>query len=182
MKYYLKQKLVPLHHAMKIFDEQDELAYEVESKMLSLHDKTYLKDAQGNEVAYLHAKAFSLHEVHYVDMANGTSFELSTELFHLTKDIIHIDALGWELHGDITSHDYQIIDEASHSILATVHRKFFSLHDVYEIEIFNEEMRDILMAAIIVLEHIHSGRDAARAASAGAGAAAAASANAEQDN
>ena len=38
------------------------------------------------------------------------------------------------------------------------------------------------MAAIIVLEHIHSGRDAARAASAGAGAAAAASANAEQDN
>ena len=40
MKYYLKQKLVSLHHAMKIFDEQDELAYEVESKMLSLHDKT----------------------------------------------------------------------------------------------------------------------------------------------
>ena len=65
MKYYLKQKLVSLHHAMKIFDEQDELAYEVESKMLSLHDKTYLKDAQGGEVAYLHAKAFSLHEVHY---------------------------------------------------------------------------------------------------------------------
>lgn len=95
-------------------------------------------------------------------MASGLSFEISTELFHLTKDIIRIDSLGWELHGDITSHDYQIIDEATHTILATVHRKFFSLHDVYEIEINDEQQRDVLMAAIIVLEHIHSQRDAAR--------------------
>jgi len=183
MKYYLKQKLVSLHHALKIFDGQDDVVYEVESKMFSLHDKTYLRDAAGNEVAYLHAKAFSLHEVHYVDMASGLSFEISTELFHLTKDIIRIDSLGWELHGDITSHDYQIIDEATHTILATVHRKFFSLHDVYEIEINDEQQRDVLMAAIIVLEHIHSQRDAARvSAAAGAGTAAVAASNAEKND
>ena len=183
MKYYLKQKLVSLHHALKIFDGQDDVVYEVESKMFSLHDKTYLRDAAGNEVVYLHAKAFSLHEVHYVDMASGLSFEISTELFHLTKDIIRIDSLGWELHGDITSHDYQIIDEATHTILATVHRKFFSLHDVYEIEINDEQQRDVLMAAIIVLEHIHSQRDAARVgAAAGAGTAAVAASNAEKND
>ena len=43
MKYYLKQKLVSLHHALKIFDGQDDVVYEVESKMFSLHDKTYLR-------------------------------------------------------------------------------------------------------------------------------------------
>ena len=88
-----------------------------------------------------------------------------------------------ELHGDITSHDYQIIDEATHTILATVHRKFFSLHDVYEIEINDEQQRDVLMAAIIVLEHIHSQRDAARVgAAAGAGTAAVAASNAEKND
>ena len=29
MKYYLKQKLVSLHHALKIFDGQDDVVYEV---------------------------------------------------------------------------------------------------------------------------------------------------------
>lgn len=58
MKYYLKQKLVSLHHALKIFDGQDDVVYEVESKMFSLHDKTYLRDAAGNEVAYLACEGF----------------------------------------------------------------------------------------------------------------------------
>ena len=31
-----------------------------------------------------------------------------------------------------------------------------TLHDVYDIEINDEQQRDVLMAAIIVLEHIHS--------------------------
>ena len=36
-----------------------------------------------------------------ITMADGKKFELSNELFHLIKDIINIQGLGWQIRGNI---------------------------------------------------------------------------------
>lgn len=159
MKYVLKAKLVSLHHALSILDENENVVYNVESKAVSVHDKTYINNADGEQVAYIYAKLLSLHETHYVEMADGTNFEMSTELFHLTKDIINIDSLEWQVRGDFTEHNYEIVDTKSDKVLASTHRRWISLHNVYEIEVFEEELRDKLIAVFIVLEHNLRSRD-----------------------
>lgn len=86
--------------------------YEVESKALSIKDKTYIKKADGADIAYIHAKMISLHNTYFAEMTNGKVFELNEELWHLTKDIIHIDEFGWQLEGDFLGHNYQnLVDE-----------------------------------------------------------------------
>lgn len=162
MKYILKAKLVSLHHALSILDENENVVYNVESKAVSVGDKTYISNADGEQIAYIYAKLLSLHETHYVEMADGTKFEMSTELFHLTKDIINIDSLEWQIRGDFTEHNYEIVDTKRNKVLASTHRRWISLHNVYEIEVFEEELRDKLIAVFIVLEHNLRSRETTR--------------------
>ena len=44
-------------------------------------------------------------------MAEGQSFELSNELFHLIKDITNIEGLGWQLKGNILGLNFELYDE-----------------------------------------------------------------------
>lgn len=161
MKLHVKSKIFSIHHKMDILNEDDELVYQVSSKAISMHDKTYLTDAAGREVAYLHAKLISIHNIHYVDMHDGTSFSLSEELFHL-RDVIDIDGLGWKLQGDFLAHDFMICSNDGR-ILATAHRKWVSLHNMYYLDILDESQMDLIVACYVVLEHILSLRQEERA-------------------
>ena len=75
--------------------------YQANTKFPSLHDKTDITDASGAQVAHIERKFFSLHERHFITMADGTSFQLSNEFFHIIKDITNIEGLGWQLRGNI---------------------------------------------------------------------------------
>lgn len=164
MKLHIKAKVISVHSKMDILDEQDELAYKVQSKALSIHDKTYIRNRAGDEVAYIHAKAISIHSVHYVEMADGVNFEMSEELWHLTKDIINIPELGWQLRGDFTAHNYEMLD-ANGNVIATAHRKWFSLHGIYYLDVLEEDKAEVAVAVYVVLEHMISARETAAAAS-----------------
>lgn len=63
------------------------------------------------------------------------------------------------MRGDFTEHNYEIVDTKSDKVLASTHRRWISLHNVYEIEVFEEELRDKLIAVFIVLEHNLRSRD-----------------------
>lgn len=155
--------VLSLTHEIDITDAQGNLKYHSESKMLSLHDKTYLTDASGREVAYIHSKAFSLHEWHYVDMADGLSFELSTELFHLIEDVINIEGLAWQMRGDILALDFQLFDQNG-QIVATISQKMLSLHDKYCIDIYQPDYEKVAVAILVTLQHMIRDREDAQSA------------------
>lgn len=69
-------------------------------------------------------------------MANGVSFDLKEQLWHV-KDIIDIEALGWQLRGDFLAFNFQIVD-AAENVIATAHRKVVSLHGIYTLDIADE--------------------------------------------
>lgn len=160
MKLHIKGKVISIHAKMDILDEQENLKYHVSSKALSIHDKTYMKDAEGKEIAYIHAKAISLHQVHYVEMANGVKFEIALELGHPLHNIIDIKEFGWQIVGEFMAHDYKIVDSAG-QVLATAHRKWLSMHNMYYLDIIREDKMDVLVAAYVVLEHILANQEAA---------------------
>lgn len=153
MKLQIKSKAVSIHGKTDVLDESGNVVYRTHTKAVSIHDKTYLEDAAGNEIAYIHAKALSIHNVHYIDMANGDSYELKEELSHI-RDFVDIEPLGWQLRGEnIMDFNFQIVD-ADGAVLATAHRKFASMHGIYDMDISDEADVDLIVAIFIVIKRI----------------------------
>lgn len=160
MKLHVKGKIVSIHAKMDVLDEQENVVYKVSSKALSIHDKTYIEDADGNDVAYIHAKAISIHQVHYVEMTNGVNFEIRLELGHPVHNVLDIPELGWQIRGQFMAHDYEIVD-SNERVLASAHRKWLSAHNIYYLDIMQDDQADVLVAAYVVLEHILRNQEAA---------------------
>lgn len=173
---FTSTKVFTLHHKIDVTDEREEIVYRSESKFLSLRDKTDIFQADGTPVAHVERKIFSLHERHFVTMADGLSFELSNELFHLVKDITNIEGLGWQLRGNILGLNFELYDAAG-NIIAVISQKMFSIHDKYCIDIYRPEYEKIAVAILITLQHMIRDRNAASSSSSGSSSSSSSSGN-----
>ena len=163
---FTSTKVFSLHHRIEVTDEQGFVIYNVETKFPSLHDKTYITDAQGDDVAYIHRKLFTLHERHFIDMADGLSFEMATEWWHIIKDIMNIEGLAWQLRGNILRLNFQLYDQNG-EIAALISQKAISLHDKYCIDIYQPDYEKVVVAILITLQHMMSDRQINDALSSG---------------
>ncbi len=161
---FTSTKVMTVHHRIEIADAAGNVVYRTESKFPSLHDKTYIYDAAGSDVAYIERKFFSIHQRHFVTMANGFAFELSNELFHLIRDVINIDALGWQIQGNILGLNFELYD-ANGEIIAVIAQKMFSMHDKYSIDIYQPDLEPIVVTILVTLQHMIRDREAAATSS-----------------
>ena len=161
---FTTSKVFTLHKATDITDEQENVVYHSSTKFPSLHDKTDITDASGKQVAHIERKFFTLHERHFITMADGTSFQLSNELWHIVKDISNIEGLGWVLKGNIAGLNFQLYD-GQENIIAVISQKLISLHDKYCIDIYRAEEEEKVVAILVTLQHMIKDREAASSAS-----------------
>ena len=154
-------KLLSLHHHIDIVDNEGTIVYQARSKAISLHDSTTLYDAAGNWVAKIEKRLMSFHERHDVEMADGTQFGLSTEFFHLIKNITNIEELGWQLRGNVLELNFELYDERD-EILAVISQKMISFHDKYCIDIYRPEQEAKIIAILITLQHMIIDRENSR--------------------
>ena len=163
---FTTSKVFTLHRHMDITDDHGSIVYQSDSKFPSIHDKTDITDAGGAHVAHIERKILTLHERHFITMADGTSFELSNELFHLIKDITNIEGLGWQLRGNILGLNFTLYDENG-EVVAVIGQKLLSIHDKYCIDIYQPEHEKTVIAILVTLQHMM--KDRAAAASGGGG-------------
>lgn len=161
---FTTSKVFSLHRHIDITDAQERVVYSADTKFLSIRDKTDVTDAEGNLIAHIERKVFTLHERHFVDMADGTRFEISTELFHLIKDIANIEGLGWQLRGNIAALNFELYDRED-NIIAVISQKMISLHDKYCIDIYRPEAEHPVIAILVTLQHMIRDRENASASS-----------------
>ena len=154
---YTSMKLGSIHRQIDITDEQDNIKYYTKSSIIAIKDKTDIMDANDNIIAHLEKKPISLHEIHYIDMADGRSFTLSNELFHVVEDITNIEELGWQIRGNIVGLSFNLIDEYDAPV-ATIGKKMISIHDKYCIDIYQPEHEQVVVAIVIQLEKMIADR------------------------
>ncbi len=150
-------KVFTLHHHIDITDAQEQIVYQADTKFPSIHDKTDVTDAQGNHVAHIERKIFTLHQRHFVTMADGTQFQVSTEFFHLVKDVNNIEGLGWQLRGNIFGLNFELYDQ-NESVIAVISQKLMSIHDKYCIDIYRPEHEKTVIAILVTLQHMINDR------------------------
>ena len=153
-------KVFTLHHHIDITNGMGEVVYEANTKFPSIHDKTDIIQAGGRHVAHIERKLMTLHQRHFVTMADGTGFEMTNELFHLVKDIINIEGLGWQIRGNIAGLNFELYDENG-EIIAVIGQKKLSIHDKYCIDIYRTEYQDTIVTILVTLQHMIKDREAA---------------------
>ena len=153
-------KVFTLHHHIDITNSREEVVYEANTKFPSIHDKTDITDAEGRFVAHIERKLLTLHQRHFITMGDGTKFEISNELFHLVKDIMNIEGLGWQIQGNIAGLNFELYDEHG-EIIAVIGQKMFSIHDKYCIDIYRTEYQDTIVAVLVTMQHMIKDREAA---------------------
>ena len=163
---FTTSKVISLHKHTDITDEHEQVVYHAQTKFPSLHDKTDVLDASGNRVAHIERKLLTLHERHFVTMENGTSFQISNELFHIVRDITNIEGLGWQLRGNIAALNFELYDEQG-DIIAVISQKMFSLHDKYCADIYRPEYQNQIVAILVTLQHMIKDRESAASGSSG---------------
>ena len=156
---FTTSKVISLHRHTDITDEHAQVVYHAQTKFPSLHDKTDVLDASGNRVAHIERKLLTLHERHFVTMENGTSFQISNELFHIVRDITNIEGLGWQLRGNIAALNFELYDERE-QVIAVISQKFLSLHDKYCVDIYQPEHEQAVVAILVTLQHMIKDREA----------------------
>ena len=156
---FTTSKVISLHKHTDITDEHEQVVYHAQTKFPSLHDKTDVLDAAGNRVAHIERKLLTLHERHFVTMENGTSFQISNELWHLVRDITNIEGLGWQLRGNIAALNFELYDERE-QVIAVISQKFLSLHDKYCVDIYQPEHEQAVVAILVTLQHMIKDREA----------------------
>lgn len=156
---FTTSKVISLHKHTDITDEHEQVVYHAQTKFPSPHDKTDVLDASGNRVAHIERKLLTLHERHFVTMENGTSFQISNELFHIVRDITNIEGLGWQLRGNIASLNFELYDERD-QVIAVISQKFLSLHDKYCVDIYQPEHEQEVVAILVTLQHMIKDREA----------------------
>ena len=165
---FTSTKVFTLHHKIDITDDHEQIVYQAQTKFPSLHDKTDITDAAGDPVAHVEKKIFTLHQRHFITMADGQSFELSNELFHLIKDITNIEGLGWQLRGNILGLNFELYDRGG-NVIAVIGQKMISIHDKYCVDIYQPDLEKQVVAILITLQHMIRDRENRAAAASSSG-------------
>ena len=147
MKLYVNEKLFSFHNRYYIKDEHDVDVYEIASKFISLGDKTTITDMYGNQVAYIEQELFHLAP-HYNVYINGYEFKIIKKI-QLFKNDYELSN-GYRVEGSFMMYDFNVLDEKG-EIVGNISREFFTLGDKYQIEIFDESKKDIILAIIVAI-------------------------------
>jgi len=153
MKYYIKQKVFSFKDQFKIFDEQENLEYQVQGKFMSFSNKLQFLNAQGDVLYRAHKKVFSILPKYFIFNDKNQEIAVIKKFFGFRpKFKIYVRYKELNLQGDLFAHSFVVEDQDK--ALATIQKKYISWGDTYEIEVFSEEDRELYLFLVIILDQV----------------------------
>lgn len=168
MKLYLKQKVFSLRDKFTVYDENESPMYTVEGKIISAHNKHSIFNNDGEEVANISRKIISLTPQFFIERPVGQVHEMKGKIA-LAHEVYTFPDLGWELKGKFLQHDYSITKDGQE--IASVHQKWLSWGDTYEIAV-NDGFDEVLVLAVVICIDIRHQEEDIASSGAAAGTAA----------
>lgn len=144
MTLYLQEELFSFDH-FDIWDENDNVVYQVGREFFTFGRKLILEDANGQELGFVQHIPFSIPCSYELAAPNG-SVQLDRH-FSLFSQRYSIDSLGWEVQGSFMNLDFSIT--CGEKTIATIEKAWPAFHDRYRLEI--ADPKDALLALMVVL-------------------------------
>ena len=152
MQLYMKQKVFSWKDKFSIMNSYGEDKYYVEGKVISIGKKLRIYDTHENELAFVNQKVVSLMPKFSVEM-DEKEVAVIKKKFTLFKPKYIIEGPGWEVQGDFFGHDYSIVDGKG-NVIVTVHKKWMSFGDAFELNIQDEEHEVLTVAVCLAIDAV----------------------------
>lgn len=157
MNLYIKQKMFSLTDKYKVYDENENIYFDVESEFLTMTPKLHLLDMNGRELFYIHKKfTFMMAEYEIFQGERLCAVIHQQFRFFAAKLDVESDYGSFEIEGDFMGMDYSI--RCNGVLIGEVHKKWMSWSDCYELQIPNAEHAAFFCALVIAIDNcLHNG-------------------------
>ena len=169
MNLYLKQKVFSIRDKFTVYDENEAPLYTVDGKIVSIHRKHSIFNNAGEEVANISKKIVSFLPKFFIERPVGQVHEMDGKMAFAHEVYVFPD-LGWELKGKFMQHDYTITKDGQE--VASIHQKWLSWGDTYEIAVSDGFDEVLVLAVIICVDVVHEEEEEASSGAVAAGIAA----------
>lgn len=151
MKLYIKQKVFSIGAKFSVKDEAGNDRYFVEGEILTLGRKLHIYDINNNEVAFVRQKLLTFMPKFTVEVGGEEVAEIVKQLT-LFKPKYYVDGLGWDVDGDLFSHDYVIT--SGNEEIVSIHRAWMSWGDTYELDISDDTDEITALAVVLAIDTV----------------------------
>ncbi len=154
--FIIQKKILSAHEHYDFLDLQGNKLGEADGNLIQIPPRFEVKDIHGIELMHLQGKTLSLHKE--FTMYGSSGQELGTikkKIATFMSQEYWLEKDGQEfmrIYGDFTAHEYQM--ETAGQRVAAVHRKWVSLRDQMGVSITGDVDHQIIIGAVIVIEHI----------------------------
>ena len=145
MKLYIKQKVFSIGERFYVRNEDGADVFYVEGSFLRIPKEFRIYDMSGNLLATIEKQMFRL--LSRYDIQTEHEFVTLKRHFTFLFNRFSLEGLDWELEGNFTSHEYQLIKGERPIMSLTKH--WFTWGDSYELNI--EHPEDALLCLCIVI-------------------------------
>ena len=162
MKLYMKQKVFSWRDQFKVWDEANNVRYIVEGELFTLGKRLHVYDSQSRELAFIKEKIWSFLPRYFVYIGQTRQAEIVKRL-SLFRPKYEVAGPGWEISGNIWSHDYEILEQGRPSV--RIHKKWMSWGDSYELDIDDSRNELLTLAVVLAIDCVMDAEAAASSAS-----------------
>ncbi len=158
MKLYMKQKVFSWKDRFTIKDASGEDRYSVEGQMISLGKKLHVYDRNGEEVAFVKQKVVALMPKFFVEIGGEDVAEISKK-FTLFKAKYVVNGPGWDVQGDMWSHNYTITSGGAP--IVSIHKQWMAWGDTFELDIAPGADEVLALAVVLAIDAVMDAQAAA---------------------
>jgi uncharacterized protein YxjI len=159
MRYQMQHKWFTLGRNYTIADENGTPRFQVQSRVLSLGRHLTFSDLDGNELATLQQKIIAFlptYEITREHTGAGAEQAEVKKRLSIFGEKFSVDIPGphdYEVRGNIWNHEYAFTRDGQQ--VAQVSKQWFSLKDVYGVDIIPGEDDILILAATVVIDLIN---------------------------
>ena len=161
MLYYIKQKVFTIGDRYTIKDAAENDLFLVEGRIFTLGAKLQLFDMDRNECAYIEQELFHLLPRYNIYRDGLLLAQVKKEFtFFKSRYSIEAGTGSYTVSGDFWSMDFVIEHDGRPA--ATIHKKWLSWGDSYQIDIADTEDIPLMLSIVIIIDNtLHQNGQAA---------------------
>lgn len=152
MKLYIKQRVFSLGDKYDIYDANENPVFHVRSELFTIGAKLHLCDTNGQELYYI-KRRITLLLAKYEIYKNNILCATISQKMSFFKPRLNVDSSygNFEIKGDLFGMDYEITRNGQY--YGSVHKKWFTWGDSYELDIPDEDNAGFFCALVIAIDN-----------------------------
>ncbi|MEV5510139.1 LURP-one-related/scramblase family protein [Streptomyces orinoci] len=155
MRYLVRDRMLAFHEEAWIETEHRQKLYRVDRKLFRLRNTFAVVDVEGRQIAGIVKKALTFHHTLLIKQNGTVVARVSKRAFTLFRDRFTVrlsDGRRLAITGNLWDREFDIQHQGT--TLAHISRRWFSIRDVYTVDVLHQPDEILLLVVAVCVDHI----------------------------